>query len=1622
MSRPPANGPPNGYRNYSNSSNPSLAHTTNSTQAPGNPAAMASQGRVLSRAERFEDEKRRIIDSCFSKLDQSGQLAESYITHIRVQEDGQNPSTPPPPDSPTEAKKPRLIIIAVRSTGRVRMHKARENNNGSFSIGKTWNLEELSAIETFSGNPSPPQNEREAQHRAWAGNVGFTVTITKPYYWQAGTAKEKEFFIASTVKIYRKYTKGQVPELKGFDDASRAQMLGAAPGQQPPPQGPPPMGLQPPQDEPMAPPQPPFAQRPQSREDSRYRGSPGPPPSMSDSRQGSGANSRHESPAPYGQQLGGPPSVPKPFASSEHLRSNSREPYRDPQRDLRPGTSPGPQGSYPRSPPPNLTQMPRAPSAHSSASQPRPESPAMSMGPSRGEMPQGMQASRPQSPPRQQSYQSMQGVAESRSMAKSPPPAINGTSGPSLFQSAQQRWQDQNQRAQSPTPQQPQSLPPIETSRSNTSNRNHQAKNSSDRAPKTTESDLSSPGMDASDAAAFAAIGGFMGPEHSFAGAPPPVVNEPSSPPTPERSRKRMPLETTPSTSDLRPAPLTARPSAPSTKRSTDRSVDLGVTNSQPKDSATSIQANNSNLGKPLEDGDRNASTKTSAVSTPQTEIPPQLKPSSPIKSSSDLNLPMPGGFTQSPPGPSPLGTPAETPAEPPKTEGVPSPEEEYRPGLGPMIKKKVVADRFKRAANTANAFKPRAGGAAEKILKAKAEREANSGPDGITGVVPRPEPKAQEPAADLLVKEPAVATAREAIGQPPTVEISSPLSPGNGHGQLDGMDGTAARGVELSDRSSARLSTPDAQEDELVKTEQREMRQPQVRVKRRSAQQKQYLAELGIDPSLLGDRGVDFELLLYDFGWTDAALNPKALADMETSLRREQARLEAGAWLSNPSQETQLREEREKQVSNLLDKAIQECDEMDGLLTLYGVELSTLTDDISYIEAQSQGLQVQAANQRLLHTELTKLVETLSLDRRTFDGLRQANLGDERSLEEAEQSLLRLYEALVKIDPNIRSNASSTGRPKSRGDMNEGSELASMRAVRQKRDEYGKESDRFCQRVMQQLDNSFTTCFSSVKSKTLLPVQSNPGMMRLNGDAFTEARRGLWVYSPLVLFTKELNRPAWQTMLRMYYGRAKPLYADAFGQNVAYWKRCLRKPTGEEADLLFTTQEKEDATASGGALSSARKLTVKRSQTLAKTLRSASGEKHSPSESRNTGSMTHSEVFSGSVDEMAVLLSFEQNFVVDFFHATSLETEDFMDVVSRTPPDQRYGTNLAQQKPLDPDREMARQVSTVMSEIFSFFANELSSLVDWGITTDPIQGVGILACLTRHSFFLQDTSQEFLLQLIETLKARLSTLFSKFVDEQVRAIEDTKVKIKKRKGVIAFMKVFPHFAMAVENTFASVARDDYEGNAACMYDTRVKLDDAYDRINRAMFDSLKVIAKESPGTQQQQTHVQSRSGGADDPEDKEMLNYHVLIIENMNHYISEVDDGGRQSVLADWKGRAEVERLEAMEAYVGQVIRRPLGKLLVRYPPSVLTSNIADIRPPGIPRLPRLNAILPPHEPAVHHLSPDLLPQIRPRHPFCIRQSRNSPRHRSTPREDRKALRSRRRRSQEQRIGRSGL
>lgn len=197
------------------------------------------------------------------------------------------------------------------------------------------------------------------------------------------------------------------------------------------------------------------------------------------------------------------------------------------------------------------------------------------------------------------------------------------------------------------------------------------------------------------------------------------------------------------------------------------------------------------------------------------------------------------------------------------------------------------------------------------------------------------------------------------------------------------------------------------------------------------------------------------------------------------------------------------------------------------------------------------------------------------------------------------------------------------------------------------------------------------------------------------------------------------------------------------------------------------------------------------------------------------------------------------------------------------------------------------------------------------------------MASIAVYSNPLRNKSQEYLLRTLGEASSRLQTTFHKFVDEQIKAIEDTKVKIKKRKGVIGFIRIFPHFSMAIENIFVTVTKES--GLNTSVLEIRKLVDDAYERIAAAMWSSLKHIAKDTPAT------AGLANGSGIDAEDKETLNHEILLVENFNHFALELDVGEMANGTLDkLRSMALGEREEHLGQYLRRVIRRPLGKLLV--------------------------------------------------------------------------------------------
>ena len=95
--------------------------------------------------------------------------------------------------------------------------------------------------------------------------------------------------------------------------------------------------------------------------------------------------------------------------------------------------------------------------------------------------------------------------------------------------------------------------------------------------------------------------------------------------------------------------------------------------------------------------------------------------------------------------------------------------------------------------------------------------------------------------------------------------------------------------------------------------------------------------------------------------------------------------------------------------------------------------------------------------------------------------------------------------------------------------------------------------------------------------------------------------------------------------------------------------------------------------------------------------------------------------MFAGVLDDLLPLVEMEQNFVTDFFHASTLEQVDFPDAIAANPPGNRRGGDLKRHRLMEPDRELARRVTRSMEVIFAFLESELQRLMEWVIGQDPL-------------------------------------------------------------------------------------------------------------------------------------------------------------------------------------------------------------------------------------------------------------------------------------------------------------
>lgn len=197
--------------------------------------------------------------------------------------------------------------------------------------------------------------------------------------------------------------------------------------------------------------------------------------------------------------------------------------------------------------------------------------------------------------------------------------------------------------------------------------------------------------------------------------------------------------------------------------------------------------------------------------------------------------------------------------------------------------------------------------------------------------------------------------------------------------------------------------------------------------------------------------------------------------------------------------------DDRLAQVLGHIDEALAELEDIDLQITGYKMQLNAVSDDISYIESQNRGLQVQTSNQQALLNEIRQIIQIVEVPREDLAVLTQESPSTPRGVQNLEQAAASLYKALQAGMDQANAEVAAT--------------IARMK-------EYREQSAAFCKRICDYLDVSFKV----QSDQTLAEGRKNPkrGQALLPHQSLGEA---LMQYEGLVLYVKEMDEEKYQKL-----------------------------------------------------------------------------------------------------------------------------------------------------------------------------------------------------------------------------------------------------------------------------------------------------------------------------------------------------------------------------------------------------------------------------------------------------------------------------------------------------------
>ncbi|KAL3642108.1 Exocyst complex component S3A [Castilleja foliolosa] len=464
------------------------------------------------------------------------------------------------------------------------------------------------------------------------------------------------------------------------------------------------------------------------------------------------------------------------------------------------------------------------------------------------------------------------------------------------------------------------------------------------------------------------------------------------------------------------------------------------------------------------------------------------------------------------------------------------------------------------------------------------------------------------------------------------------------------------------------------------------------------------------------------------------------------------------------------------------LESATNCVEDMDEWLGIFNVKLRHMREDIESIETRNNKLEMQSVNNKSLIEELEKLLESLRIPSEYAACLTGGSFDEARMIQNIE-ACEWLANALQNLEVPKMDRC-----------------YANMRSVREKRAELDKLRNNFVKRASEFLRNYFASLVDfMISDKSYF---SQRGQLKRPDHA--DLRYKCRTYARLLQHLKSLD------------------------------KNCLgplRKAYCSSLNLLLRREAREFANELRASTKASRNPTV--------WLDGSTGSNQSAS---SADTSTVSEAYAKMLTIFIPLLVDESSFFAHFmcFEVPALVPPGGLANGNKTVPkdddnddDDDLGIMDIDDNGKDGKKSAdLQELNESLHDLLDGIQEDFYAVVDWAYKIDPLRCISMHGITERYISGQKADAAGFVRILLDDLESRISSQFSRFVDEACHQIERNERNVRQM-GVMSYIPRFSTLATRMEQYIQGQSRD--------------LVDQAYTKFVTVMFVTLDKIAQADP-------------------------------------------------------------------------------------------------------------------------------------------------------------------------------